>query len=80
MFIDEQTFSPSYNSAPTSLPPPSPVKQVVSLSQTSCVLPVELADERARGGGGAKSNYVEKAWSYINNSIFSETHPAFHAV
>jgi hypothetical protein len=45
-------------------PPPSPLsrQQVVSISQTSCLSPVELAD-----GGGAKAYFIEKAWSSINH-------------
>jgi hypothetical protein len=41
--------------------------QVVSLSRSSCVSPVELSD--GRGGRGAKSYDHEKAWSSINHSI-----------
>ncbi len=41
-------------------------QQVVSLSQSSCVSPVDL-----RVGGGAESNNGEKAWSFINHSILS---------
>ncbi len=54
-FIEDQAFSPSYDMAP---PPthPFPFQLDVSLSQSSCVSPVELADgvweESNRGGGG----------------------------
>ncbi len=44
----------------------------VSLTQSSCVSPVELTDGRGRagrGGGEAKSYNIEKAWSSINHSI-----------
>jgi hypothetical protein len=42
----------------------SPVKQIFSLSQSSCVSPVELID--GRGGEGAKSYDGEKkAWSSL---------------
>ncbi len=67
-----------------SSPTPSPIsrKQVVSLSQSSCVSPVELVDcwlveswrEKMVGrgvGAGAKSGRREKAWFSINHSIFS---------
>ncbi len=45
---------------------PPPHKEVVSLAQFSCVLPVELTDGRE---GGAKSYDGEKFWSSINLSI-----------
>ncbi len=60
--------------------PPSPVKQVVSLSQSYCVPPVELSDARGGGeglvegrgaGGGSKSYDVENALSSINHSVLS---------
>jgi hypothetical protein len=35
--------------------PPSPVSKL-SLSQSSCVSPVELTDERGEGGGGRGAN------------------------
>ncbi len=48
------------------------IQQVVSLSQSSCVLPAELADRRGGGGeGGAKSYNGENAWSSINRLILS---------
>jgi hypothetical protein len=43
-------------------------QQVVSLSQSSCVSPVELTD--GRGGGGAKS-YDRETWPSMNHSILS---------
>jgi hypothetical protein len=48
-------------------------QQVVSLSQSTCVSPVELTDGKRGGGGGqgAKSFESEKAWPYINHSILS---------
>jgi hypothetical protein len=52
------------------LPPPFSRQQVVSLSQSSCVSPVELTDGGA-GGGGAKVYDSEKARSSINYSILS---------
>ncbi len=54
-------------------PPPSP--HSLSLSQSSCVSPVELTD-RGEGGGGrqeTKADDREKAWSSINHSILSGT-------
>jgi hypothetical protein len=42
---------------------------VVSLSQSSCVSPVELTN--GRGGRGAKTYDDEKAWPSINHSILS---------
>ena len=55
------------------LPHPHSHQQVVSLSRSSCVSPVELlTGYGGRGGGGeAKSNDREKAWSSINHSILS---------
>jgi hypothetical protein len=48
-------------------------QQVVSLFQSSCVLPVELTDGReGRGGGGTKSYNGEVAWSSINRSLLSD--------
>ncbi len=46
--------------------PPSPV----SLSQSSCVSPVELTDGRV-GEKGAKAYDGEKAWTSINHSLLS---------
>ncbi len=56
--------------------PPSSLflQQVVSLSQSSCVPPVELIPTGEVGGGGgrgAKSYDGEKAWSSVNHSILS---------
>ncbi len=46
---------------------------VISLSRSSCVSPVELTDGRGgeEVGGGAKSYDSEKAWSSFNHSILS---------
>ncbi len=44
-------------------------KNVVSLSQSSCVSPVQLID--GRGAGGAKSYDDEKAWSSLNRLILA---------
>ncbi len=73
-FIEDQAFLPS-----DYFPPPPPSQQVVSLSQYSCVLPVELTDGRGGGfGRGAKSCHGEKAWSSIRNSILSGFLPIFN--
>ncbi len=48
----------------------SPITIDVTLFQSSCVSPVELADGRG-GGGGAESYGREEAWSSINHSILS---------
>ncbi len=63
--ISDQAFSPSYDLAPSPSPPLS--KQVVSLSQSSCVSPVSLLVEEGgrRGGGVAKSYDGEEAWPSI---------------
>jgi hypothetical protein len=55
------------------LPDPLSRQQVVSLSQSSIVSPVELSDGRGGEGVGEEQNYTkgEKAWSSINHSIFS---------
>ncbi len=67
-FIEDQAFSPSYDLAPAS---PSHVS-TVSLSQSSCVSPVELSDGRGGGGSGRSQSYDrQKAWSSINHSILS---------
>ncbi len=48
--IEDQAFSPSYDLAPSPSPPkPSHVSK---LSQSSCVSPVELTDERGGWGAG----------------------------
>ncbi len=61
----------SYYSAPH--PPPSPPptqQQIVSLSQSSYMSPVELTDGRG-DGRGARSYDGEKAWPSINYSVLS---------
>ncbi len=61
-FKEDQAFSQSYVLAS---PPPNPLfrQQVVSLSQSSCVSPVQLTDGRGgKRGGEAKSYDVKKAW------------------
>jgi hypothetical protein len=52
--------------------PPLSRQQVVALSQSSCVTPVELTD--GRGGedrGGAKSYDGEKGWCSVKHSRLS---------
>jgi hypothetical protein len=55
------------------LPHPLSRQQVVSVSQSSFVSPVDLRDGRGGGGVGEELNYTkgEKAWSSINHSICS---------
>jgi hypothetical protein len=54
-------------------PPPPPTlshQQVASLSQSSCVSPVQLTDGREGGGGyGAESYYRKKAWPSKTSSM-----------
>jgi hypothetical protein len=57
------------------IPLPLSRQQFVSLSQSSCVSPVELRDGRwggGRGGGEEEPKHYdcEKALSYINHSIY----------
>jgi hypothetical protein len=53
-------------------PPPVSREQVVSLSQSSSVSPVELTIAGGGGGGsGAKAYDRAKAWSSINHTILS---------
>ncbi len=48
-------------------------QQIVSLSQSAYVSPVELADwERGKGMEGAKSCDREKAWLSVNHSVLAE--------
>jgi hypothetical protein len=54
-----------------SSPPPLSRQQVVSLSQSSCVSPVEIKCRRGGGGRGAKSYGPEKAWPSVYHSILS---------
>ncbi len=57
-------------------PPPISLQQDISLSQSSCVSPLELSDWSGRQGGGrgAESINGEKTWSSINHSILSDLH------
>ncbi len=59
-FIEDQAFSTSYDLARPSAPLPS--ASFVSLSQSSCMSPVEFTDRRGgfRGAVGAKSNDAKK--------------------
>jgi hypothetical protein len=47
-------------------PLPNSRQQVVSLSQSFCVSPVQLTDGKGRGWGRRKSYYSEKVWTSIN--------------
>ncbi len=61
LYVEDQACLLSYDLAPS----PSPVREIVSLSRSSCVSPVELVDARGERGcrGEAKSYDGEKAWS-----------------
>ncbi len=50
-FIEDQPLSLSYDLAPPHPLSPLSRQQVLSLCQSSCVVPVELADRRVGGGG-----------------------------
>jgi hypothetical protein len=52
-------------------PPPISRRQVVSLSQSSCVSPVELTDGGGGVGGVPNAYDNEKAWTSKNHSILS---------
>jgi hypothetical protein len=53
-------------------------QQIASLSQSSCVSPVDLTERRGRESGrGAKLYDREKAWPSINHSIPSAWAPLF---
>ncbi len=83
VLTDLQRIRQSRRPPPYNFPPPPPptslsCQQIVSLSQSSCMTPVELTDGRggrAGGGEGAKSYDCEKHWSSINNSVLSELTP-----
>ncbi len=70
-FIEDQTFLRPWDLAPRPTHSPLSYQQVFSLSQSSCVSPIQLADGRggAGGDGGANSYAGEKAWSSINHLI-----------
>ncbi len=62
LFIEYQDFSPSYNLAPSPFIP----SEVVCLSQSSFMFPVEPVGGGGRRGGGkvgANLDDDEKAWS-----------------
>jgi hypothetical protein len=54
-------------------------QQVVSLSQSTCVSPVQLTNgiRGEEGGKRAESYDDEKAWSSINHSRLSDPDPNF---
>ncbi len=68
LFVEDQAFLRSYDSALRPPTPPLSRLQLVSLSQSSCVSPIELTDRRM-GGRGAKSYDSEKAALSIKHSI-----------
>ncbi len=71
-FIEGQAFLRSYDSAPKPISSPLSHQQVASLSQSSCVSPVQLTDGRGGGGGrGADSYDLKKAWPSVSCSILS---------
>jgi hypothetical protein len=71
MLYRRQAFLAVVNSPTPFSPFPISRLHVVSLSQFSCVSPVELTVGRGgRGdGGGVKAYDGEKAWSSVNHSI-----------
>ncbi len=79
-FIEDQAFLLSYDLAPPPRPPSlySTVSKRVSLSQSSCVSPVELTDGEGRRGWVGSHN-SKKAWSSINYSILSALQYPFQA-
>jgi hypothetical protein len=73
MFLETQAFLRSYVPAPRPLSSPLSRQQVVSLSQASCVSPVELTDGRGGEGVGDEPNHAcEEAWPSMNHSILSD--------
>jgi hypothetical protein len=69
MFIEDQAFSPLNALAP--LPPhPTSPQQVVSLSNSPCVSPVELNDGRdGEGGSRGQPNYMTEESLLLNKKI-----------
>ncbi len=81
-FIEDQVVSLSYDLAPLTPPPHSPISKLSfflspSVRRWSSLLTEERKGER--GGGGAKSYYPEKAWSCSLNTLLllldTATHP-----
>jgi hypothetical protein len=68
LFMEDQAFSLSYELAPNPPPPLLFRQEIVPLSQSTCVSPVELTD-KGGGGRGAKSYGSDKVWSSLNNFI-----------
>jgi hypothetical protein len=60
LFIEDQAFLWSYDSAPRPPPPPLSHLQLVSLCQSSCVSPIELTDRRR---GWARSQIIRQRGS-----------------
>jgi hypothetical protein len=67
MIIEDQAMIRLFAHSPHSR------QQVVSLSQSSCVSPVELTDGKEGCGHVVKSYYRDKAWSSINHSLLSDS-------
>ncbi len=62
IYIKDEAFSPWFGSFPL---PSTPLLSVVSLSQSSCVSPVEPTVGRGGGcEGGAKTYECKKDWSF----------------
>jgi len=72
IFIEGQAFLRSYDSAPRSTPPPSPVSKLpLFLSLPVRRRPSLLRGDGGRSGRGAELYYFKKAWLSINYSILS---------
>ncbi len=70
-FVEDQAFSPSYDSAPPHpLPPPLPSASCLSFSVFLCG-GREYTGWRGGAGGATKSYDGKKAWSFKNHSILS---------
>ncbi len=60
-----------FGSSPTPSPPlPTDLQEVVSLSQTSCVSPVELTDRRGGGGGGEPSHTTTRKHGPLHDILW----------
>ncbi len=58
LFIEDQTFSPSYNLVPSVPLPPLSREQLISVSQSSFVSLVELTGERGGKAVGEEPNHM----------------------
>ncbi len=68
LFTEDQAFSPSYYLA---LPPPLYRQQAFSLSQFSCVSPVELTQDRGGEGEGKKSQIIRRRENLVLYESFN---------